>query len=792
MSQDKTNDNHEPESEAAQDADIINFVDSNEAIVISSQETIHKLREHNDLRFDSSEHELFQIIDMFDMVNMDNCRFIDKLKQANLSNLRNKAGRNILEQAIFRQVYPDIVWAILHNTDLNLTSDTRLCEWIGRGSQIYLVEETSMNPLLAAVKYEDFQLIMTLENRRDPGVKDLMSERTCKDSHAACFAITHVKNMSFFKNLLNYTKPLLTIPCEDSSPFSVALSILKPKQQLQKLRILTEIMCDGNTTCIHDLICTREYYKLEYRDVIAKYQIGNSLHALSYQPGNISDTLSYLQENGGVNCWRDKNNQNKDAYQIAKYYHRENIVDYYSANILPPNYKAREFLDSHNIDNSKIILFCLPLIGFLIGIVFFIRWIYKLKFDNSVENQNSEYIDILAKIVDTKPFDKVDYQGSLTPEFVKETMDNLNTNNFDIDVHDPSKTPLFYAEYPIDIKVLHVKIRGQKSGSLDQEIITPKHLKIDEKKITIYIPGTASIVERKDIDRAICSHLAFSLTSKVLIAHYELASKKPWPHQLNQVCDTILEYNREHRPTSINIAAYSIGGLMGILSILILNKHKHKVRFDRLILFAPSLDLGSEFRLYDFKEHKHLISHIPEHIKIKDHFHKPSQPFNQAVSKCFENLALKPKELRKFSPTWFNKSCFSKDFFPTTTFITGEYDFFLRDTLCLYEKLRDAGCPAVKIILPRANHFIMWRSIYPFYLAQKIDPKNTTKIKIDITELDELDEALLINKVKDQSLKIKLQRAKDLKVFCNRMNNVLITSENQTDDDKTPKYNSTL
>lgn len=337
-------------------------------------------------------------------------------------------------------------------------------------------------------------------------------------------------------------------------------------------------------------------------------------------------------------------------------------------------------------------------------------------------------------------------------------------------------------------------------GRIPNLLITPTHNSDNLTGITFYIPGTAFSGTNADIETTNATHLAHALNSKVLVIHHALAPQFKWPNQLNDVCDSIRKYIHENNPTSLNIAGYSIGGLLATLATIALREYQ--VSFNRLILFAPALDLTNELRNMnlssgayhhyksclptDFQRSEQKIALLQRKVNRDDYFNNPNVPFKECVKTGFQQLAQNPKNLRKYSPMWFSNRCFDANVFPHTTIIVGEEDYFRLDSELFFEKLKDARASAVKIIIPDWNHFIMWKTIYPFYLAQEINIHHRRSQDPDLYRILNLDDLLNIKKTNGHHALKERNRtrcADELKAICWNFNLFKIHAQDHQEDD---------
>ncbi|MDQ2993356.1 MAG: hypothetical protein M3R00_00180, partial [Pseudomonadota bacterium] len=339
----------------------------------------------------------------------------------------------------------------------------------------------------------------------------------------------------------------------------------------------------------------------------------------------------------------------------------------------------------------------------------------------------------------------------------------------------------------------------KKPGKLiDCRLVSP--LSTDEEKIVFYIPGTASVTRNTKIDELIALHLGFALNSQVLIVDHDLSPRLQWPGILFQICKIILDYkNKSTDKTCFYLAGFSSGGYFATLVPFIL---KDSMRFSRLILFAPMLDLGAELRRGNTRDWKDNIHKLPLPKSFKntakekvarldrlislvdgeDFFEKDiGNLYECIILYCFPEFQGTPENLRKYSPIWFEVGCYTEALFPDITIIVGEKDCFRIDSELFYGKFEGTDRKIMKIVLPKINHGLIWKCLYPIYLAQKINtPEDMSDL--DFKEILAADESLKVDKNDKSKTSMQesketvlpertiLHRADHLKELCHRFN----------------------
>lgn len=153
--------------------------------------------------------------------------------------------------------------------------------------------------------------------------------------------------------------------------------------------------------------------------------------------------------------------------------------------------------------------------------------------------------------------------------------------------------------------------------------------------------------------------------------------------------------------------------------------------------------------------------------------------------------------LRKLSPTWFDSNFFESVDFPDTTIITGENDYFRVDAEVFFEKLSEGHCSVEKIIIPNADHELIWKKIYPIYMAQKITYSNKANDDSDFTEITNTDAQLVIKKGEVEAIPSNqdlCEYAKKLKILCKNLHILSLFNTNRANISKnlheTPQYMS--
>ncbi|MDQ2993528.1 MAG: alpha/beta hydrolase, partial [Pseudomonadota bacterium] len=442
-------------------------------------------------------------------------------------------------------------------------------------------------------------------------------------------------------------------------------------------------------------------------------------------------------------------------------------------------------------------------------------YLYLLR-RNSQNNRNENARRVLLE----KPFTKINH------EFVSTTLAALTEENsfsslkyngwFSItnkQRHERELTPLerqglvnklFSPEYPL-VKCTNIdrEIDALPEGKrgIKLRLISPWQQSPHE--IIFYIPGTASVTTSSSIELSIGNHLAHALNCQVLIIDHELAPTIKWPHILAQICTMIKHYMDTHPNLTVYyLAGFSTGGYFATLATFILGKlDKH---FSRLILFAPMLDVGAEFRRPEYSEFtmqqlKQLplpddfkkqtvekLNTLRKHIDPNEYFEKDFSGLHESlITDCFPRYKYQLEDLRTISPLWFNKKSFHPRLFPDTTIILGQTDCFRIDSELFFAKLKDDKCKVTKIILPVINHALIWKNLYPIYLAQLI----TKPDRIDNTSFNEIleydailrlenskaeNQSSIAKPVKKESPEMKEQRLLDetthLKTLCKSFN----------------------
>lgn len=646
-------------------------------------------------------HEIFTAIDNNDLLAL--MKIVPRLG-IKINLLASDDNLNPLEYAAFHSESIEIINLFLDSTDLKISGQLRMQK---NSFDFYTA-------LLACIRFNSPQLLQRIEARQEPGLPSLLEAKT-RDGHSAvCLSFWYESN-SVFDYLVDDLQADLTERCKhNNTPFMVA-SMVGNQHGLERI---------AEKTCADDVSCRKQLVRHD-----KNIMNSTSLHMASLLPIG-KGSLNFLFDNGGRECWPTAVNgagltpldvaQNKKNHPVIEFYKQEQQKS------------ANPILAVITSVTSAMVLYPEVMSSLLIILVFFIAIIYMRRSQSIYKNKNKHY-EFHLKALLPKTLGRADYKGKLSAALL-----TLNDADFMVYRNMVSTATSIFPYYPT--KQTNVPIKLAKGGHLENRMITSIDNNITVKKsLTIYIPGTASSVENSKIDTMLCSHLASALNSCVIRCHHRLAPENRWPKQLNDIVHAIVQYHNKYQPDNLILTGYSSGGLIAFLACLILKKLN--INLHRLVLFCPLMDLSGEFREINPDNFSNYASDLPNEFqsfptsiynlqKLKEQdslFKNPMvNPFSEVICKCFgEKYLQKPKELRFFSPSWFNENMLKQLNFPATTFIVSEKDYFRIDVEVLYMKMLLAGIQTTKIIIPDSDHTLLWKHIFPIYLAQ--NPQHASK-----------------------------------------------------------------
>jgi acetyl esterase/lipase len=661
-------------------------------------------------------------------------------------------GFNLLELAVFRCDSGTVRSVLQHTADTEL----KLTNTVAHPHCNACVpnENPPVNGLINAIRFSDFDLLLLLSTRTVPGMQII--EKPVLDikligENPICFSLRRPHDQSFFKRLLARTQAYISMPCRSKlSPLNEAIKLgYKPDYELKHI---VKQMCNTDSACLTKLLC-------EGSTAI------DDANALA----NNTDTLEFFYNNGGKQCWHPRYDYQPQLPQ-AKQLSTE------TSNAI--NTSASTCILGICI-NPLILLTTLLVIG--LGLVYWhisnrnnrntrLETAEKMTVKASLQRDQDKLIQIdaefikftIAELFNDARFSNLDYNGWFGIKN-KQSHYRLMSSRERQEFISKKFSSLYHLAPYTDVE------RDLKSLPEGYERI-PKLRRIlakdqPENKITFYIPGTASVTTNAEIELCIGTHLAYALHSSVLIIDHDLAPETPWPFNLIQVCRIIKHFiDNNPKVDEYILAGFSTGGYFATFIPFILGRlNQEKYRFNRLILFAPMEDCGAELRHPQYTEwNERQLAQLPipsdfkddpvGKLKIlralidpKDYFESNFAGLHECLIKdCFPKYKKQEKGLREVSPLWFDNASFNSDLFPDTTIIVGQRDCFRIDSELFYAKLKDSNCKVTKIVLPAINHGLIWKSIYPIYLAQPIirPRKNDNPSFNDIIKSDQ---ALMIN-----------------------------------------------
>lgn len=502
--------------------------------------------------------------------------------------------------------------------------------------------------------------------------------------------------------------------------------------------ILVNALCEEDRTCQENMICgTSDTHKLHMLDYLA-------------QKSTDTATIDFLMARGGHQCWESslkfaQHSNNTPVLNHYEHYYKKNIIG-----LTPHQLKQGElpFLI------SSLLLFVFILIRYIFPST---KKTYR-KHYHKLWPHDYEGMLLASVTGISAPREHI---GTLTYTKIKK-----NNASEDSRKHVEDKRQEIYRlgntihPFPIQSSLFYAPVFG---GIKDQHLHIAKTVRNANKKIIFYIPGTASSIENPDIDNRICSYLSHALEGQVLHIHHRLAPDAQWPSQLQDICVIIKQWCQEHNPEEIILTGYSAGALLATLFSLI--TYRINIYIDRLILFFPLLDFTGEFR--DNIDNK-IFTHLPRALQDDYTRFKASQieaqkdrifggdlkgePFRDMLAQLFpEKHKKNPVDLRNFSPAWYSPSTFKNSFFPETTIITAEQDYFVSEAMVLHHKLIDSGVITQLIVLP-GDHVLIWSNPYVLYTAQPIHSKESGTIKIEADVINDLKALESILKQKENEI----------------------------------------
>lgn len=319
-----------------------------------------------------------------------------------------------------------------------------------------------------------------------------------------------------------------------------------------------------------------------------------------------------------------------------------------------------------------------------------------------------------------------------------------------------AKLPHHYLEFVSDGK--EIRMEDEYGNEFISILFSPDSKELKQcNKIAFFIPGTASSIHNQAISNIIASHLVNALNMPVVLIIHRFAPFDKWPVPLYDTYQAILHFYEKYQKPKMVLAGYSSGGYFATLAALILSKKKIKV--ERLILFAPLLDISGELGYEKNKERIYYTQHVSKELKISYEDYQKifsdakedklfnDHSFNDIIYNSYPHRYIKkPILLRGCSPAWISVSALKRlSLFPETTIITGEKDFFKMDSVIFYKKLVAAGKKLLFIELPNQKHDVIWIRLYPIYLAQlltEITINQSKKISLEDEKIISMDDRL--------------------------------------------------
>ncbi len=605
-----------------------------------------------------------------------------KEKDIGISTIHFDNGCNLLEMAIFR-TDKKAVNAILQYTNLPITN-TRARPWKRPSNRkapeittaaCSTIDPLCVNALVNAIRFADINLLVELESRLEPGVPKLKDAIIFAGDTPICFALQRRHTRPFFEQLTNKLSSTLNMPCMDGfSPFMRAIELgYEPEYEI---KLIVKKRCDLDKQCLRDLICDSNNNR-NINSVQLTQEVGHP------------KTLEYLLNKGG-----------KDCLNFTRVHAQQKEV--------------------RATSTSFMLLIPIYFLVF-VGIAYFLYRIFCIgrnRYESYARKRDRNYLVILDHYAKVKKYEPSSYIGPF--------------NNPDL----VSTNKCFISEYQqtvAGLPVSHELPQFVRAPLYDHAASASSLIKMDNfsnEEITFYIPGTASTTRNDKIDVMNAVHLAYALGTQVILVTHDLA--RPFNEILSQICNIIFEYHNKHPNISYSLVGYSSGAYYATLAIRILSDLG--IKFNRLILFAPMLDVGAEFRKPNGgqlgRDHKcqlpkyfvgnDKLNVLRSKIGKNEFFVNDALARFYLVDNCFKSCINSMIDLRKFSPLWFDSSFFDQQIFRNTTIIVGEKDCFRIDSEIFFEKLSDAKCTVTKIVIPQMGHALIWQSIYPIYLAQEI------------------------------------------------------------------------
>lgn len=235
----------------------------------------------------------------------------------------------------------------------------------------------------------------------------------------------------------------------------------------------------------------------------------------------------------------------------------------------------------------------------------------------------------------------------------------------------------------------------------------------DKTPVLIFYPGCAFIFDVFEINRIICSRIAFHSGIKVIMVHFRLAPESPLPTSIYDSYDATA-YIAEHADRfgidadKIFISGWCSGAHCAA-AVSSLTSKQNQFKIFHQILLGGRYDLTESNHEFDEQEkedktvNRNLLRYLTEKyygIANEDYKHPLMSPY------------------------------YATDFqgFPSTTILCGEYDALRNDSEAYFAKLIKAGIEAKKVLLRGQTHnTIMMRKV----LSDGPDP---AKIIADIVK----------------------------------------------------------
>lgn len=381
---------------------------------------------------------------------------------------------------------------------------------------------------------------------------------------------------------------------------------------------------------------------------------------------------------------------------------------------------------------TNILLVLIKLIYFSTPYILFSSLVYAInnKIFRRQNKKNPLYheVDVFLNWLGKQVSGPKEYHGTLMEGELKSGLPHMNYQQ------EVDRIPPAFSKFICQSE--QFKFDDPDSNGFFAYLFSPYKQRHPIKEIAFFIPGTASSLHNKAICDTITSHLVNALNMPVIAITHRVAPYHRWPILFYDVYQTIIFFYKKYNEPNLVLTGYSSGGYYATLATLMLSKNKIKV--NRLLLFAPLLDISGEFAYKKNQEEKYYKRYIPPELEISypdyQKIYQDSQQdklfddhkFNDIITKCYPNNFLKnPRLLRGCSPAWISISALKNlSYFPETTIITGDLDYFKMDSIIFYKKLVAAKKTCFLFLLPQKKHDVFWIHLFPIYLSQFVTANN--------------------------------------------------------------------